>query len=92
MTHRTTDQVMASPKCPLCGVDTPHEHSPVERVIFRNGQKDAIARLSTPKAFLHPATGFVIAASDMKKHEERRLQQHQDPFYYVPLFEKPVLP
>ena len=25
--------------CPLCGRDTPHEHSPAEQVIYRNGCK-----------------------------------------------------
>ena len=25
--------------CPLCGKDVPHEHSPAEQVIYRNGCK-----------------------------------------------------
>jgi hypothetical protein len=82
----------ASAKCPLCGVSSPHEHSPLERTIYRNGQKAALSMLNDPVAYIHPATGFVISASEMERHTERRWNQQRDPMYYVPLFEKPRLP
>lgn len=88
----TEKEEVASAKCHLCGALGPHEHSAVERVIYRNGQKAALAMLNNPVAYLHPATGFVISASAMEAHTEKRRLQHQDPFYYAPLFEKPVLP
>jgi len=83
---------VVSAKCPLCGVSSPHEHSPLERVIYRNGQKAALEMLNKPVAYLHPATGLVISAADMETHTEHRLRQQKDPFYYAPLFEKPRLP
>ena len=82
----------ASAKCPLCGISGPHEHSSLERVIYRNGQKAALGMLTEPKAYLHPVTGLVISAAQMEEHTERRRSHHQDPFFYTPLFEKPRLP
>jgi DNA-directed RNA polymerase subunit RPC12/RpoP len=32
-------EIMNSSTCPLCGVDTPHNHSPAEQVIYKNGVK-----------------------------------------------------
>lgn len=29
----------ASSKCPLCGNDYPHQHSPLEQIIYKNGLK-----------------------------------------------------
>ena len=32
----------ASSVCPLCGVDSPHQHTPLEQVIYTNGVKRGI--------------------------------------------------
>jgi hypothetical protein len=45
---------MNSSTCPLCGVNTPHEHTPLEQVIFNNGKKSAIAP-TTPQEAISPA-------------------------------------
>lgn len=35
----TNPSEIASTECPLCGVGSPHEHTPQEQVIFSNGLK-----------------------------------------------------
>jgi len=32
-----------SSTCPLCGVDSPHQHTPLEQVIYTNGIKHGLA-------------------------------------------------
>jgi hypothetical protein len=32
-------EIMNNSTCPLCGVDTPHNHSPAEQLIYKNGVK-----------------------------------------------------
>jgi len=75
-TENPSDLPMASAQCPLCGASGPHEHSALEQTIYRNGQKAALSMLNEPAAYLHPATGRVIPASEMEEHTERRLRQH----------------
>ena len=79
---------VASSKCQLCGLAEPHEHSGVERAIFRNGQKSALAMLNKPVAYWAPVADMVITA--VRKENDGRI--HDAGMFYVPLYETPTLP
>lgn len=35
----TPHMAAGSSRCPLCGDDSPHTHTPLEQIIYRNGMK-----------------------------------------------------
>ncbi len=69
--------------CPLCGVDSPHQHTPLEQVIYANGIKRGRAALKEHDAkVLESAAGFCEKIAEERFAENGTTEYDTNATYY----------